>query len=67
AEIEKRDAAREAARLKLEEEQRKNPGKRLLPEYGSAQDFRLIQALNHLKGQPVVLSTTLKARDTAAQ
>jgi len=67
AEIEKRDAAREAARLKLEEEQRKNPGKRLLPEYGSAQDFRLIQALSHLKGQPVVLSTTLKARDTAAQ
>ena len=66
-EIAKRDAARETARLKLEEEQRKNPGKRLLPEYGSADDFRLVQALNHLKGQPVVLSKTLKARDISAQ
>ena len=60
--IVKRDAAREAARLKLEEQQRKNPGKRLLPEYGSADDFRLEQALNKLRAQPVTLSTTLKAR-----
>ena len=34
-------------------------------EYGSADDFQLKQALNHLKGQPVQLSTT-KAKTTIA-
>ncbi|MDP4607729.1 MAG: S41 family peptidase, partial [Burkholderiaceae bacterium] len=64
AEAAKRDKAREAAQAKLEARQRDNPGERLLPEYGSADDFRLKQALNHLQGLPVVVSKTLKARET---
>ena len=67
AEALKREQAREAAQAKLEERQRDNPGERLIPEYGSEQDFRLLQALNHLQGKPVAVSKTLKARDTAAQ
>lgn len=33
-----------------------------LPEYGSAEDFRLQQALHRLKGEPVVVSKTLTER-----
>jgi carboxyl-terminal processing protease len=64
AEAAKRDKAREAAQAKLEARQRENPGERLLPEYGSTDDFRLKQALNHLQGLPVAVSKTLKARET---
>ena len=60
-----REQAREAARLRLEEAQRQNPGGRLLPEFGSAEDFRLQQALNHLRGQPVVVSKTQTERPAA--
>ncbi|UFS56329.1 S41 family peptidase [Comamonadaceae bacterium M7527] len=61
----KREKAREAAQARLEERQRENPGERLIPEYGSKEDFRLIQAINHLEGKPVAVSKTLKARETS--
>jgi carboxyl-terminal processing protease len=58
----KREEAREAARKKLEEEARKNPGQRLVPEFGSEKDFQLMQAINQLKGQPVVVSKSQTVR-----
>lgn len=57
-----REQARERARQRLEEETRKNPGQRLVPEFGSDKDFQLRQALNQLKGQPVLVSKTLTVR-----
>ena len=57
-----REQEREAARLRLEEELRKNPTGRTLPEFGSDKDFPLQQALNQLKGQPVRVSKTLTVR-----
>ncbi len=57
-----REQEREAARLRLEEETKKNPGGRLLPEFGSEKDFPLQQALKQLKGQPVLVSKTLSER-----
>lgn len=57
-----REQEREEARKRLEEELRKNPNQRLVPELGSDKDFQLQQALNHLKGQPVVVSKTLTTR-----
>ena len=60
-----REQEREAARLRLEEETKKNPGGRLLPEFGSDKDFQLQQALNQLKGKPVQVSKTLSERKEA--
>ena len=57
-----REQEREEARKKLEEETRKNPGQRLIPEFGSEKDFQLQQALRQLKGQPVQVSKTLTVR-----
>ncbi len=57
-----REKAREDARLKLEEEMKKPASERRLPELGTDKDFPLIQALNQLKGQPVVVSKTLVER-----
>ena len=57
-----REQEREAARLRLEEETKKNPGGRLLPEFGSEKDFQLQQAIKQLKGQPVQVSKTLSER-----
>ncbi len=57
-----REEEREKARQRVEDEARKNPGQRLLPEFGSEQDFQLRQALNRLKGQPVQVSKTLTER-----
>ncbi|MFM2074840.1 MAG: hypothetical protein RJB34_1145 [Pseudomonadota bacterium] len=57
-----RENEREQTRQRLEEEARKNPGQRLVPELGSEQDFPLQQALNHLKGRPVITSKTLTVR-----
>ncbi|PPE68018.1 S41 family peptidase [Caldimonas caldifontis] len=58
--------AREEALKRLEEEAaRQQQGQapiRSLPEFGSAEDFQLQQALNRLKGQPVVISKTLTER-----
>ncbi|HEX5805179.1 MAG TPA: S41 family peptidase [Macromonas sp.] len=60
-----REQEREQARLRLEEEQRKNPNQRLLPEFGAKDDFPLQQALNQLKGMPVVVSKTQSERPEA--
>ena len=58
-----REKAREEARKRLEDEAKKNPGQRLIPEFGSEKDFQLQQALNRLKGQPVMVSKTLTERE----
>jgi carboxyl-terminal processing protease len=58
----KRERAREQARRQLEERAARGIAPRVLPEFGSAEDFPLIQALNHLKGQPVATSRTMAER-----
>jgi len=65
-EAEKKDAGREKAReeamKKLEEESKKPVAERRPPEFGSDKDFQLNQALNQLKGKPVLISKTLAER-----
>ncbi|WP_028997404.1 S41 family peptidase [Azohydromonas australica] len=60
---EAREKAREEARQKLEEQlaKRAEPPKPL-PEFGSGEDFQLVQALNRLKNKPVVVSKTMSER-----
>ncbi|NEY37364.1 peptidase S41, partial [Streptomyces sp. PRKS01-65] len=54
-----REKAREEARKRLEEEAKKPASERnKMPEFGTEKDFQLTQALNQLKGQPVVASKT---------
>jgi carboxyl-terminal processing protease len=53
-----REAAREEARKKAEEEARKPVADRKVPDFGSDKDFQLVQALNQLKGRPVLISKT---------
>jgi carboxyl-terminal processing protease len=60
-----REKAREEARKRLEAEARKPEAERRLPEMGSDKDFQLRQALNELKGLPVVVSKTLTERPEA--
>jgi len=55
---EAREKAREEALKKLEEESRKPLAERRPPEFGSDKDFQLMQALNQLKGKPVLVSKT---------
>jgi carboxyl-terminal processing protease len=62
AEEQMREEVRELARKRLEEEAKKNPGQRLVPEFGSEKDFQLQQALNQLKGRTVVVSKTQTVR-----
>ena len=57
-----REQERETARKRLEDEAKKNPGQRLIPEFGSEKDFQLQQALNKLKGRPVLVSKTQTER-----
>ena len=57
-----REKAREEARKKLEAEIAKNALPKPLPEFGSDKDFQLMQALNRLKGQPVMVSKTMVER-----
>ena len=66
---EAREKAREEARKKLEEESasRKAAAPKPLPEFGSAEDFQLAQALNRLKGQPVLVSKTAVERKAEAK
>ena len=63
---EKKDVEREKARAlalkKLEDEGRKATVERRLPEFGTDKDFGLQQALNQLKGRPVMVSKTLTER-----
>jgi carboxyl-terminal processing protease len=58
-----REKAREEALKRLEEEQAKSkqPPKPL-PEFGSTEDFQLQQALNRLKGKPVLVSKSAVER-----
>ena len=58
-----RSKARDEARRKLEEQmaQSKEPPKPL-PEFGSGEDFPLQQALNQLRGLPVMASKTVSER-----
>ncbi|HWS04964.1 MAG TPA: S41 family peptidase [Burkholderiaceae bacterium] len=60
-----REEARDEAVKKLEEQAKKPPAERKLPEFGSDKDFQLTQALNRLKGQPVQVSKTLVERKEA--
>ena len=53
-----REKAREEARKRAEEEARKPIAERKVPEFGSEKDFQLVQALNQLKGHPVLVSKT---------
>ena len=54
-----REKAREEARKRAEEEAKKGPeARRVPPEFGSDKDFQLTQALNQLKGRPVMISKT---------
>ena len=61
-----RDKQREEARAKYEADVAKNNNKPLkpLPDYGSAEDFQLNQALNRLRGEPVMVSKTATERKT---
>jgi carboxyl-terminal processing protease len=61
---EAREKAREEARKKLEEmnAKSKDAAPKPLPEFGSAEDFQLNQALNQLQGKPVVVSRTMTER-----
>jgi len=52
------EKAREEARKKAEEEAKKGPVDRKIPEYGTDKDFQLVQAVNQLKGHPVLVSKT---------
>ena len=63
---EAREKARDEARKKLEEltAKSKEPPKPL-PEFGSAEDWPLVQALNQLKGKPVAVSKTMSERKAA--
>ena len=53
-----REKAREAALKRLEEDAKKTPEQRRPPELGSDKDFPLMQAINQLKGRPVIVSKT---------
>ncbi|SFU63206.1 C-terminal processing peptidase-3. Serine peptidase. MEROPS family S41A [Polaromonas sp. YR568] len=53
-----REKAREEALKRLEEESKKTPEQRRPPELGSDKDFQLAQAINKLKGRPVLVSKT---------
>jgi carboxyl-terminal processing protease len=60
-----REKAREEARKKLEEMSKNNEIKPL-PEFGSTDDFPLQQALNQLKGKPVMASKSATERKAQA-
>jgi len=57
-----REKAREEARKKFEAEQAKAQTPKPPPEFGSAEDFQLTQALNRLKGKAVLVSKTAVER-----
>ena len=53
-----REKARDEARKRAEEEAKKPVADRKMPEFGTDKDFQLAQALNQLKGRPVLISKT---------
>ncbi|RMX06928.1 S41 family peptidase [Corticibacter populi] len=64
----RKEKEREQAMQRLEEETKANNGQptRRQPQFGSAEDFQLQQALNHLKGLPVQVSKSDEERLAAA-
>ncbi len=65
---EAREKAREEERKKLEEAlAKKAQPPKPLPEFGSAEDFQLAQAVNRLKGKPVLMSKTMSERKPEAE
>lgn len=60
--VEARDKEREIALKKLEEEAKKPVAERKAPEFGTEKDFQLMQAINQLKGRPVLVSKTMIER-----
>jgi carboxyl-terminal processing protease len=58
-----REKAREEALKRLEIESRKTPEQRRPPELGSDKDFPLMQAINQLKGKPVLMSKSNTAEN----
>jgi len=63
-----REKARDEARAKLEAEfAKKNEPPKPLPEFGSAEDFPLAQAINQLRGRPVMVSKTAVERKAEAK
>ena len=64
---EAREKAREEARKKLEEQLAKSKeAPKPLPEFGTSDDFQLAQAINRLKGKPVLVSKTMTERKAEA-
>lgn len=59
---EAREKEREVALKKLEEESKKPVQERKTPEFGTDKDFQLTQAINQLKGRPVLVSKTMVER-----
>ena len=59
---EAREKEREVALKKLEEEAKKPVAERKAPEFGTDKDFQLMQAINQLKGRPVLVSKTMVER-----
>ena len=57
-----REKAREEARKRLEAEAQAKATPPKIPEYGATDDFPLVQALNQLKGRPVVVSKNFVER-----
>ena len=57
-----REKARDEARKKAEDEAKKPQVERKMPEFGTDKDFQLVQALNQLKGRPVLISKTMTER-----
>ena len=65
---EARQKARDEARAKLEAEYaKKNEPPKPLPDFGSAEDFPLAQAINQLRGRPVMVSKTAVERKAEAK
>jgi carboxyl-terminal processing protease len=62
AKKEAREKEREIALKRLEDEAKKPVAERKSPEFGSDKDFQLAQAINQLKGRPVVVSKTMVER-----
>lgn len=60
--MEAREKDREEALRKLEIEAKKPIQERKIPEFGTDKDFQLTQAINQLKGRPVLVSKTLVER-----
>lgn len=59
---EAREKEREVALKKLEEESKKPVQERKTPEFGTDKDFQLTQAINQLKGRPVLVSKIMVER-----